>query len=67
MIIPEGGDKRCNKCKRKKRDAQKEADAVDEAIWHVVLLNEATRGPPPEAEDDAEADDDNVMFRAAGE
>ena len=67
VIIPEGGDKWCNKCKRKKRDAKKEESAVELAIWDVVLSNEATRGPPPEAEADAEADDDNVMFRTDDE
>ena len=56
-------------CKRKKQDAQKEADAVEKAIWDVVLLNEATRGPAPEDthSDEAEADDDIVTFQAVGE
>ena len=67
VIIPEGGDKMCNKCKRKKRDAMEEVWVVELAIRDLVLSNQATRGPPPEAEADAEADDDNVMFRADDE
>ena len=56
-------------CKRKKRDSQKECNAIEKALWQVVFLNEATRGPTPEDthSDEAEADDDIVMFRAVGE
>ena len=67
VIIPEGGGKRCNMCKRKKRDAMEEVWVVELAIRDLLLSNQATRGPPPEAEADAEADDDNVMFRADDE
>ena len=63
VIIPEGGDKMCNNCKRKKRDAMEEVWVVELAIQDLLLSNQATRGPPPEAEADAEADDDNVTFR----
>ena len=66
-LIPIGGGKRCNKCKRKKRDAMEEVWVVELAIRDLVLSNQATRGPPPEAVADAEADDDNVMFRADDE
>ena len=67
VLIPIGGGKRCNKCKRKKRDAMEEVWVVELAMRDLVLSNQATRGPPPEAEADAEADDDNVMFRADDE
>ena len=36
---------------------------VELAIQDLLLSNQATRGPPPEAEADAEADDDNVKFQ----
>ena len=67
VLIPEGGGKRCNMCKRKKLDAMDEVWVVELAMRDLVLSNQATRGPPPEAEADAEADDDNVMFRADDE
>ena len=53
----------CNNCKRKKRDAMEEVWVVELAIQDLLLSNQATRGLPPEAEADAEADDDNVTFQ----
>ena len=67
VLIRAGGPKRCYQCNRIKLDAMEEVWVVELAIRDLVLSNQATRGPPPEAEADAEADDDNVIFRVDDE